>query len=110
MSTITSPSHQHSLGHSEHTVLPHMETSLGEQLLRLDAGSAPAETLREETALAILAKNSVAELRFLRVDENAEEIHLSGNVRSFYHKQLAQEAMRTVAEGRRVVNQVIVNS
>jgi hypothetical protein len=73
--------------------------------LRLDS----AETAREiVTALSVLAKSAVAELRLLSVDESDQTIHLSGRVRSFYHKQLAQEAIRPIAAGRQVVNRVDV--
>lgn len=61
-------------------------------------------------ANAILAKSSVAELRRLRVDESASELRLSGRVRSFYHKQLAQESVRIVAGTLRVNNAVHVCS
>ena len=63
-----------------------------------------------EAASAVLANSSVAELRKLRVDENADKLQLSGQVRSFYHKQLAQETIRTVAGGMQVVNRVDVCS
>ncbi len=59
-------------------------------------------------ALAVLAQSSVAELRRIRVDGKENELQLSGRVRSFYHKQLAQEAVRPVAAGMQVVNQVDV--
>ncbi|MGB7326362.1 MAG: BON domain-containing protein [Rubripirellula sp.] len=61
-----------------------------------------------EAAVAILANNSVRELRTLRVDRDANHLQLSGRVRSFYHKQLAQEAVRAVAAGLTVVNRVDV--
>lgn len=61
-------------------------------------------------ALAVLAQSSVAELRRIRVDGKENELQLSGRVRSFYHKQLAQETVRTVAAGMQVVNQVDVTS
>lgn len=61
-----------------------------------------------DAALAVLAQSSVAELRRLRVDGGENELKLSGRVRSFYHKQLAQEAVRPVAGGRLVINQVNV--
>lgn len=78
--------------------------------LRLDpAEPATAEPeLALETAISVLAQSSVAELRFLRVDENEDTIHLSGSVRSYYHKQLAQETIRPIAAGRQVVNRVNV--
>lgn len=56
----------------------------------------------------ILAHSSVAELRALLVVETQDRIQLTGNVRSFYHKQLAQEAMRPIAGQRLVVNRITV--
>lgn len=78
-------------------------------VIRVD-GPAAHETSDEaaESAIAVLAQSSVAELRFLRVDENDEAIHLTGQVGSFYHKQLAQEAVRVVAGTRQVFNRVNV--
>jgi hypothetical protein len=59
-------------------------------------------------ASAVLAKSSVPELRTLRVDEDSNELQLHGNVRSFYHKQLAQEAVLPLAGSLQVVNHVDV--
>ncbi|NNE01281.1 MAG: BON domain-containing protein [Pirellulaceae bacterium] len=64
----------------------------------------------ELRATAVLAESSVSELRRLRVDRSAGTLQLTGNVRSFYHKQLAQETIRTVANGMQVVNCVNVCS
>ncbi len=61
-----------------------------------------------QAAIAILANSSVRELRHLRVDESANQLQLSGSVSSFYHKQLAQETVRTVAAGMQLVNRVHV--
>lgn len=61
-------------------------------------------------ANAVLARSAVTELRHLRVDENATELQLYGKVRSFYHKQLAQEAVREVAGELQVVNHVDVTT
>lgn len=103
--------------HPDHSVRPHSGAVVAHfasddeaQLLRVDAGSTTKESPSPESALAVLANSAVAELRFLHVDETDEAIHLSGQVRSFYHKQLAQEAMRLIAEGRLVVNQVQVHN
>ena len=60
-------------------------------------------------ASAVLANSSVRELRQLRVDESDETLELSGSVRSYYHKQLAQETVRTVAGGRQLINRVEVS-
>ena len=54
-------------------------------------------------ASAVLANSSVGDLRFLRVDEQADTLRLSGQVRSYYHKQLAQETVRVVAGNMQVV-------
>ena len=62
----------------------------------------------EQAASEVLANNTVRELRALRVDRRADKLQLSGRVRSFYHKQLAQEAVRRVAKGMRVINRVDV--
>ncbi len=61
-------------------------------------------------ASALLAKSSVQELRSLRVDEDSNELRLRGKVRSFYHKQLAQEAVLPVAGSLQVVNHVDVHN
>ncbi len=64
----------------------------------------------EQAAIAVLANSSIRELRQLRVDGISNKLQLSGQVRSFYHKQLAQEAVRTVAAGMQVINQVNVSA
>lgn len=63
-----------------------------------------------QAAIAVLANSSVRELRQLRVDGRSNKLELRGQVRSFYHKQLAQEAVRAVAAGMQVVNQVNVSA
>jgi hypothetical protein len=73
-----------------------------------DSASSCVSGIPATAAIKALADSSVAELRFLRVDESESEICLTGRVRSFYHKQLAQEAIRPVADGRLVVNRVDV--
>ncbi|MGB7347038.1 MAG: BON domain-containing protein [Pirellulaceae bacterium] len=55
-----------------------------------------------------LAQSSISELRRLRIDQAADTVQISGIVRSFYHKQLAQEAVRRVVHGATVDNQVHV--
>ncbi len=61
-------------------------------------------------ASAVLAKSPVSELRSLRVDEQSNQLQLHGRVRSFYHKQLAQEAVLPLAGGLQVVNRVDVQA
>jgi hypothetical protein len=62
-----------------------------------------------QAATDLLASSSVRELRELRVDGTATQLHLTGRVSSFYHKQLAQEAVRSVTQGRQIVNRVLVS-
>jgi len=62
-----------------------------------------------QAACDVLANSSVGELRQLRVDRMADQLQLSGRVRSYYHKQLAQETVRSVAGGMRMVNHVRVS-
>ena len=72
-----------------------------------------AATVQQEIemrATEVLAQSSVSDLRQIRVDRTAGKLQLSGRVRSFYHKQLAQETVRTVADGMQVVNHVHVSS
>ncbi len=61
-------------------------------------------------ASAVLAQSPVTELRSLRVDEQSNQLQLHGRVRSFYHKQLAQEAVLPLAGGLQVVNRVDVQA
>lgn len=55
-----------------------------------------------------LAQTGVGELRRLRVDAVDDLLKLSGAVRSYYHKQLAQETLRAALAGMSVQNDVAV--
>lgn len=55
-----------------------------------------------------LAASPIHALRDLRVNRHGETLELHGRVASFYHKQLAQEAVLAVAEGVQVVNSIDV--
>ncbi len=48
-------------------------------------------------------------LRELHVEQDGETLLICGCVTSFYHKQLAQEAVRAAAEGVEVVNSIDVS-
>jgi len=63
-----------------------------------------------QAATLVLATSSVRDLRQIRVDRSDNSIELTGTVRSFYHKQLAQESIRPVACGMQVVNRVDVGA
>lgn len=58
-----------------------------------------------------LRQSPIYELREIEVEQNGETIVLSGVVSSFYHKQLAQEAVRSVLTGHDVslVNRIEVS-
>ena len=66
-----------------------------------------AKTIQPRAQKALSA-SPVFALRELRVDEREERLMISGLVSSFYHKQLAQEVVRAVAEGIEVVNTITV--
>ena len=59
-------------------------------------------------AIEALAQTGVGELRHLRVDAAGNTLTLTGAVRSYYHKQLAQETVRTATSGSTVENKVAV--
>ena len=64
------------------------------------------EPFRE--AESALRASPILALRELAVELADQQLLLSGTVTCFYHKQLAQEVVRSVADGMRVVNRVKV--
>jgi len=65
------------------------------------------ETARER-AQAALNNSPVFDLRELNVEEVGDTLLISGRVTSFYHKQLAQEAVRSVVGPSSLMNEVHV--
>jgi hypothetical protein len=61
-------------------------------------------------AQAALCNSPFYELRELQVDYRDGVLMISGCVSSFYHKQLAQEVVRSVCTDARVVNSIRVES
>ena len=55
-----------------------------------------------------LSSSPIYALRELRVEHVEDNLLIRGRVTSFYHKQLAQEAVRAVADGLKVVNSIEV--
>jgi hypothetical protein len=55
-----------------------------------------------------LVRSQLFDLQGLNVEQSGEHLVIRGRVRSFYHKQLAQELVRSVSGGLRVVNSVEV--
>jgi hypothetical protein len=69
------------------------------------------DLLLKETVMqakSALTTSPVFALRGLKVVQSGGRLLISGRVRTFYHKQLAQEAVRHVANGLRLVNLVEV--
>ena len=50
-------------------------------------------------ARSALINSPICELRDLNVEQSDEVVVIGGVVSTFYHKQLAQEAVRAVCEG-----------
>ena len=61
-----------------------------------------------DVAQRVLCNSRIHELRSLQVEQIEQSLLISGTVKTFYHKQLAQEAIRNVSSGFKVVNQVDV--
>lgn len=61
-------------------------------------------------AQAALANSPFYELRELQVDAHDGTLLISGRVSSFYHKQLAQEVVRSVCLDAQVVNTIDVET
>jgi hypothetical protein len=59
-------------------------------------------------AQAALASSPFYELRELQVEWRDDALLLSGTVSSFYHKQLAQEVVRSVSKEIEVINSIRV--
>ena len=62
----------------------------------------------QSRALAALRQSPIPALRKLAVEERDAAIVLLGNVCSYYQKQLAQETVMPVLDGRELVNRVVV--
>ena len=56
-----------------------------------------------------LENSSIRELRLLEVEESDGQIVISGRVGSFYHKQLAQELVRSAIKDCDLTNTVCVD-
>ncbi|MDG2384620.1 MAG: BON domain-containing protein [Pirellulaceae bacterium] len=62
-----------------------------------------------EQVQTALHSSPIYALRELQVEQDAETIIISGRVETYYHKQLAQEIVRTVLNGRELVNAIHVD-
>jgi hypothetical protein len=66
------------------------------------------DTDAQPRAQAALAKSPFFELHDLQVEDRNGALMISGSVSSFYHKQLAQEVVRSVCREIEVVNTIDV--
>jgi hypothetical protein len=60
-------------------------------------------------AKAVLGRSRIFDLRCLEVEQEADCVVLRGSVDSFYHKQLAQELVKTAIDGLEVINEIDVD-
>jgi hypothetical protein len=60
-------------------------------------------------AKAVLGRSRIFDLRCLEVEQFDEYVVLRGRVDSYYHKQLAQELLKTHIDGVEVINEIDVN-
>jgi len=70
-----------------------------------------AETLARNVqaqAQMALAASPVYALREVQVEQDGDVLHLTGRVSCFYHKQLAQEAIRAIDKDVPLVNAIDV--
>ncbi len=70
-----------------------------------------AQTLLTDVASqakAALSRSRIFDLRRLSVEQDGDYVVLRGRVDSFYHKQLAQELVRTAIDGVEVINAISV--
>jgi hypothetical protein len=72
--------------------------------------SAVATADVELRAKSKLMECPIVALRQLDVEQSEGLLLISGQVTSFYYKQLAQELVRSTADGMRVVNNVVVQA
>jgi len=62
-----------------------------------------------QRARMALSASPVSALREVDVDMAGDRLIISGRVNCFYHKQLAQEVVRSAVEGVRVINVIAVD-
>lgn len=67
-----------------------------------------AEASVEPLAVSALKQSPFSALHTLEVAASEEAIILTGKVRSYYYKQLAQEALATLVGDREIVNNIRV--
>lgn len=69
----------------------------------------PTATDAQQRAQSALLDSPIYVLRQLQVEQTEDVLLLSGSVDTYYHKQMAQELVRSVGDGVKVVNSVSVD-
>jgi hypothetical protein len=64
--------------------------------------------LNQQPATQALRQSPIPALRRLTLEENGTAVVIQGHVSSYYLKQLAQETILPVLDGRELVNRVLV--
>ena len=64
----------------------------------------------QSEAQSALSSSPIFDLRDVHVETTESGLLLQGQVSTFYHKQLAQEAIRLIADGLDVRNDISVES
>ena len=74
-------------------------------------GNVSANDLQPKAQTALI-NSPICELRELQVEQTGDGLVISGVVSTFYHKQLAQEAVRSTCENRpvEVINSIRVRT
>jgi hypothetical protein len=67
-------------------------------------------TLEQSRAAGALRQSAIPAIRNLSIEETEEFVLIRGNVVSYYLKQLAQETVMPVLDGRELRNRVIVEN
>ena len=76
----------------------------------VNLGIVPSSTDVVGRAQAAVLESPILAIRGITVEQHADRLVIFGRVSTFYHKQQAQEAVRAVADGMLVVNNVVVQS
>ena len=65
-------------------------------------------TVQESRAALVLRESPIPALRKLSIEESDVIVLINGKVPSYYLKQMAQEAIMPLLDGRALVNRVLV--
>ena len=65
-------------------------------------------TVQESRAASVLRASPIPALRKLLIEETEAIVLINGKVPSYYLKQMAQEAIMPLLDGRALVNRVLV--